>query len=204
MEYKERYDKPEPKGSKYAKTFQKLTGHLPPTWEEKFEGRQKRSLTRKLARLRRLQSGPIKPKENGLRKKIRHLKRFYKSVGDHIIYPSWPDADEKRELIQNIWNEDLVEQFLNLNPRPTIIELGNLIDPTYFEVYPGPGWRRWAGLVPDPEKPGWVKHDPKTYVGLLISETEKRKNMMRDVIICHGLTPIESSPQAAKARSRSS
>ncbi len=102
LEYKERYDKPERKGSKYAKTFQKLTGHPPPTWEQKLEGRQKRAVTRKLARLRRLQSGPISHRENGLRKKVRHLKRFYNSVGDHIIYPSWPDADEKRELIQNI------------------------------------------------------------------------------------------------------
>jgi len=57
---------------------------------------------------------PITPRESGLRTRIKHLRRFYE-------WASWYwNAGRKRNLA---WNDKLVEQFLNLNPRATMTEL---------------------------------------------------------------------------------
>lgn len=95
----------------------------------------------------------------------------------------------------------MVDQFLNLKPRPTLLELEHVFGSKQdkyrsdfkLSVTLDCGWDR-RGFVENPDKPGWLKYDWKAYVKLLNSEAESRKELMRIAIRQRGIEPVESSP----------
>jgi hypothetical protein len=165
--------------SKYSKTFEKLTGRSLSSWEEKLEWKQKRKIAKKLERLQRKKLGPepITPEESGLRTRIRNLKDFYQMQSYY-----WGHPDNK-ETLDFGWDDKLVEQFLNLSPRPSTSELEDIFNGPEFAIDVDSQRKfRSRGFVPNPEKPGWLKYDKDAYWELLRSEAQKRKEMMQDMI----------------------
>lgn len=139
--------------------------------------------------------GSITPREVGLHKRIRNVGKFYQ-----IASLQWPDISKP---IGTVWDEQLVEQFLNLYPRPTRKELEDVLSSkqdsyssefklTILGAYGG-SRTRW-GNIEDPDRPGYAKRDIQAYTDLLVSEGEKRKELMRQAIRGRGLEPIDSSP----------
>lgn len=163
-------------GSKYAKTFEKLTGRPYASWKERFERSQKYKVMKKLKRLqrRRLGKDPMTPQETGLRRRIRGFKNLY-----YIDNLYWSLKDENSIN----WSEDLSERFLNITPRPTINELVQVIKSSPLGRYNnGSLVYRNRGYVPNPDKEGWLKYDKEAYKKLLKSEAQKRIEIMEDII----------------------
>jgi hypothetical protein len=146
----------------------------------------------KLHRLRRKHQGPITSKERGLRIRISNMGKFYNLMSRQTRDPSVSGP------IKTVWDEKLVNQFLDLNPRPTLIELEHVFGSkrdkyrSDFELSltVDRGWDR-RGYVEDPDKPGWLKYDFKAYAKLLISEAERRKELMRIAIRQRDIEPID-------------
>lgn len=168
----------EVKGSKseYNELMQKIGRHSI-TPDESLELRRRRKLGQKLERLQRTKLGPerMSPKEAGLRKRIGRLKQFYELMSLH-----WGD-------LRIAWDDKLVEQFLNIVPRPTIKELAEVFQPSWSKVnVDSQKWRRYKGYIDDPDKQGWLKYDKEKYKKLLESEALKRQEMMREIIESRG------------------
>jgi hypothetical protein len=84
-------------------------------------------------------------------------------------------------FIQNCWDSELAEKFLNLNPRPTIEELrlvlkGSRIRFNFKDPY------KAQGFVPDPQNPRKMRYDTDEYQRIILLEAEKRKEIMRKII----------------------
>lgn len=188
-----------PKELKLVEVHKKIeaSGFSKTNTEDLLERKQRRKTLNKLKRLQRKGQPPITPKENGLRTRISNIGKFYQ-------LSSYQSLDSKSKRIKTVWDEKLVDQFLNLNPRPTLKELeyvsGSRQD-SYFSDFKlsviggfGAGRRRW-GWIQDPDNPGYAKYDPTAYMELLISEAERRKELMRAAIRERGgVEPIDSSP----------
>jgi hypothetical protein len=94
----------------------------------------------------------ITDRERGLRVRIKHFPRLYEADTWHW---RWPGEDWSID-----WPAGLCEEFLNLEPRPTIEELKQV-------VYSSPLGRhnncsdffKRRGYIPDPDKPGYLKYD---------------------------------------------
>lgn len=113
----------------------------------------------------------MSPKEVGLRTRIGLLKQFYELMALH-----WGD-------LNIAWDDELVEEFLNVVPKPTIKELAEVFQPSWSNVnVDSQKWRRYRRFIDDPEKQGWLKSDRDKYKGLLESEALKRQAMMRYII----------------------
>ena len=81
------------------------------------------------------------------------------------------------------WDDELVEEFLNVVPKPTIKELAEVFQPSWSNVnVDSQKWRRYRRFIDDPDKQGWLKSDRKKYKGLLEYEALKRQEIMRDII----------------------
>lgn len=163
--------------------------------EETFNFIRGMKIRDKLQRLRRKHQGPITSKERGLKIRISNMGKFYERM-------SWQTRDSSESgPIKTVWDEKLVDQFLNLEPRPTRIELEQVFGSrrdkyrSDFELSltVDRGWDH-RGLVKDPDKPGWLKYDWKAYMELLLSEAEKRKELMRTAIKERGIEPVDASP----------
>jgi hypothetical protein len=106
----------------------------------------------------------ISSKENGLRRRINHLKALYeKNIEDF----SWP--------------QKLTEEFLNLDPSPTVPELQQVL----ISAKLGLNSQNQYGQryrVPDPDKPGRFKYDKKEWVRLLKQDAERMQGVMQRVI----------------------
>jgi hypothetical protein len=169
------------KESEYTKLLGKIgVGHSG-GWQEELEKNRKYKIIEKLQRLQRKKLGPelITPRESGLRIRIKHLKGFYERASWY-----WSSPDKNR--LDFAWDDKLVEQFLSVNPRPTITELREVFNPPEFVIsVDSQRKHRLRGYVPDPEKPGWLKYDREAYIKLLKSEAQKRKEMMQEIIKRH-------------------
>lgn len=166
--------------------------------EDLLKWKQAEKALNKLKRLQRKGQPPITAKEKGLRTVIENFGKFYQ-------LSSYQSLDPISERIKTVWDEKLVEQFLNLNnpTRPTLKELegvsGSRQDSysSDFKLSVRGGYRgvrRHWGRVEDPDNPGYAKRDSTAYMELLISEAESRKKLMRAVIRERGVEPIDSSP----------
>jgi hypothetical protein len=141
--------------------------------KELLEYARKRKVRQKLERLQRKKLGPdpISPTESGLRRRIGRLKEFYELMSLH-----WGDLDIA-------WNDALVEDFLNVSPRPTIRELREVFQPSWSKIsVDSQKWRKYKGYVDDPDKQGWLKYDREKYKDLLKYEAVKRQDMMQEII----------------------
>jgi cytochrome c2 len=116
----------------------------------------------------------IRPKENGLRRRIRGFKELYKYAGD-----LWGDRS-----IANCWSSELTEKFFNLNPRPAITELKRVIYQPELVITPLSSLYQCTrgGYVPDSEKPGRLKYDKEAYIKILKQEAQKRQQVMQQII----------------------
>jgi hypothetical protein len=120
--------------------------------------------------------GKMTPKENGLRRRLRGMKKLYEHVAlDFLI------SDPS---IHKCWDSELTERFLGLYPRPTVDELkqvvrlpGLAMGLTEYQKR-----RSWKGYVQSPENPHKWRHDKKEYLGILRSEAQKRQDVMRQII----------------------
>ncbi|HKX20208.1 MAG TPA: hypothetical protein VJM74_00900 [Nitrososphaeraceae archaeon] len=156
--------------SKYPKLMEEASGH---PWQKSLKMPQKRRVVKKLEipQRKKLGSERMSRRETGLRTRIGRLKQFYELMGLH-----WGD-------LNIAWDDELVAQFLNVVPRPTIKELSEVFQPSWSKVnVESQKWRRYRRYVDDPEKQGWLKSDREKYKELLESEALKRQEMMRDII----------------------
>ena len=70
--------------------------------------------------------------------------------------------------------------------RPTMAQLRKVFASREFTISLDSKKKyRSRGHVPDPEKPGWWKYDRVAYIELLKSETEKTKELMKNMIERH-------------------
>ena len=83
--------------------------------------------------------------------------------------------------IQNCWDNDLVEKFLNLNPRPTVEQLRLILQGSRIGFNSKNPYKA-QGFVPDPQDPRRMKYDTIEYQRIILHEAEKRKETMRKII----------------------
>lgn len=168
----------------YSMAVAKFRG---PSWQEQAEIEQKEKIAQKLKRLERKKHGPITPTESGLRRRIRNLKQFYTWASPNLFGRLSDISDNKRKSIEIVWDDNLVEQFLNLNPRPTMTELKEVFVPPDFIIKVGSAKhrRKYAGYVPiseNEQKKRVLRMDKYAYIEILKSEANKRIEMMREII----------------------
>jgi hypothetical protein len=106
---------------------------------------------------------PISPEERGLRT------RLHKFEGYIPNFPSGSVAYKPNELC---------ERFLGIQPRPTIDELEQALNPLELE------WdiHKRGGCIEDPDRPGYLKYDREGWEKLLEQETQKRREYMQHII----------------------
>lgn len=115
----------------------------------------------------------ITPEENGLRRRIKGMKKLYEYSSSYWDMPS----------VADYWNSGLADKFLNLNPRPSVTELRQVVYPPGLVIgLTSQNQTTWRGYVPDPQKPGWMKYDEKEYLKTLRLEAEKRNDAMKQII----------------------
>ncbi len=120
--------------------------------------------------------GKITPEENGLRRRLRGMKKLYERVAEDFL-----TSDPS---ISKCWDNELTERFLGLCPRPTpeelrqVIYLPGLVNglTEYQSRY------SWKGFVPSLEDQNKWKYDKKEYLKTRRSEAQKRQDTMRQII----------------------
>jgi hypothetical protein len=108
------------------------------------------------------------PKEVGLRRRIKQLKKFYKY--------NIPASDYT-------WNEKIVEEFLST--RPTISELKTVFRPTNSLISAESqhiGGRIDFCFSPDPDNPKYLKFDGEKYRRILKREAIERQEIIQQII----------------------
>ena len=115
----------------------------------------------------------ISPEENGLRRRIKGMKKLYEYSSSYWNMPS----------VADYWNSGLSDKFLNLNPRPSVAELRQVIYPPGLVIgLTSQNQNTWRGYVPDQQKPGGMKYDEKEYLRTLRFEAKKRNDAMKQII----------------------
>ena len=114
--------------------------------------------------------GNITGKEKSFRASIRGMKSLYFHI--YAIFGG-----------QYCWNDKLAEEFLNINPRPTMAELQLILHPPglILGINSRNQYAR-KGYVPDPQKLGYMKYDEKEYVKIIHMEAQKRLEIMKEII----------------------
>ena len=112
-----------------------------------------------------------------MRKRIRGFKKLYDDTG--ILLESRLGHDATIN-----WQNGLIEQFLNLNPRPTVSELKQVVYPQGLLLRPLDSQNQFdrIGYVPDPKKPSWHKYDPQKFIELRRHEAQRRQEIMQQII----------------------
>jgi hypothetical protein len=113
---------------------------------------------------------PMTPKEAGLRTRIKNLPRLYYMIYKYHALPY--DSEERDKLtIKDVWDIELLRMFLTLdNPRPTVAELENVLYPPDIALgLDSQNWHRYRGMVPDPNRQGWLIDRPKEFRKVLDS-----------------------------------
>jgi hypothetical protein len=124
------------------------------------------------------------PRESGLRRRIKNL---YKIYHDAVWRLTSPLPDHKTFSVDDYLNPKVVAKFLTLdNPRPTISELRGVLYPSGLELeLDSQNFYRREAYIPDPEKPGWLKHDKppyKNYLRMVKSDAQKQEKAMQQII----------------------
>jgi hypothetical protein len=119
----------------------------------------------------------ISPQERGLRRRVRGFKELYDELEIRSEGTAGKDA-----IIG--WPNGLIEKFLNLKPRPTILELNQVIDPKGLVLRPLDSQNQFNrfGYVPDPTDPEMYFYDPRKYARLRKYEAQRRQEAMLKII----------------------
>jgi hypothetical protein len=113
----------------------------------------------------------ITAEEKSLRARIRGMKNRYLNAST-----TWMNAS-----IKNYWNNELVEKFLNLNPRPTVEQLRLILHGSRIGFNSRNPYKA-QGFVPDPQNPSRMKYDKDEYLRILESEAKKRNEIMLKIV----------------------
>jgi cytochrome c2 len=145
-------------------------------WINRFNGRDGR-VPKRCAKCKRHnwndKKEGITPEENGLRRRIKGMKKLYEYSSSYWDTPS----------IADYWNSGLADRFLNLNPRPSVAELRQVIYLSGLVVgLTSQNQNIWRGYVPDPQKPDAMKYDEKEYLKTIRLEAKKRNDAMKQII----------------------
>ena len=101
------------------------------------------------------------------------MKKLYEYSSSYWNMPS----------VADYWNSGLSDKFLNLNPRPSVAELRQVIYPPGLVIgLTSQNQNTWRGYVPDQQKPGGMKYDEKEYLRTLRFEAKKRNDAMKQII----------------------
>jgi len=121
--------------------------------------------------------GKMTPKENGLRRRLRGMKKLYEHVAADFFISD--------PSISTCWDNELTEKFLGLYPRPTVDELRQVVLASGLAMGLTEYQKRysWKGFVPSIEHPHAWKYDKKEYLRILRSEAQKRQDIMRQIIV---------------------
>jgi hypothetical protein len=115
----------------------------------------------------------ITPIERGLRRRIKGFKELYDFAGYY-----WGDLS-----IAHCWSSELTETFLDLNPRPTVTELAQVVYlPGAVITFNSQDQYRHRGYIPDPERPGWMIYNKEEYIKILKHEAQKRQEIMQEIV----------------------
>jgi hypothetical protein len=122
-------------------------------------------------------------KEVGLRRRVQNLYRVYHlsvwRLTNSSLDPSTFSADD-------YLNREVVTKFLNLDPRPTIEELRQvLFSPELKLGLNSQNQLRKEAWIPNPEKPGWFKRDRRPYheyLKLVKADAQKQQEIMQQVV----------------------
>ena len=119
--------------------------------------------------------GKMTPEENGLRRRLRGMKKLYEHVAVDFYYSD--------SSISKWWDNELTERFLSFYPRPTIEELKQVVHlPGLVIGLTSENRYSWKGYVPAPKNSREWKYDKKEYLRILHSEVQKRQDVMRQII----------------------
>ena len=110
----------------------------------------------------------ITPQEKGLRRRVRGFKRLYDYARYYFENSLGEDA-----IIH--WPNGLIEQFLDLNPRPTISELSQVVYPEGLILRPLNSQNQFTGrgYAPDLKIPGRLQYNPGEYTKLRRHEAQR-------------------------------
>jgi hypothetical protein len=88
--------------------------------------------------------------------------------------------------VDDYLNHEVVTKFLNLDPRPTIEELRQvLFSPELKLGLNSQNQLRKEAWIPNPEKPGWFKRDRRPYheyLKLVKADAQKQQEIMQQVV----------------------
>jgi hypothetical protein len=125
----------------------------------------------------------MSPKEVGLRRRVQNLYKVYEVSVWRLLYLS---QDPSPFSVDDYLDRKVVTKFLNLDPRPTIKELRHvLFSPELKLGLNSQNLLRKEALIPDPEKPGWLKRDRhpyNEYLKLVKADAQKQQEIMQQVI----------------------
>ena len=88
-------------------------------------------------------------------KKMVYERRRIKSL-NKLYYHDSLHYGNKMIIVE--WPIDLSEEFLNIQPRPTIKEMRQVIEPL------GLNTRKYRDYIPNPDRPGYLKYDSSQWV----------------------------------------
>jgi hypothetical protein len=114
---------------------------------------------------------PMDPAESGLRTRLKNMKKLY-----HTIAITWGDSS-----LEDCWDFELIERFLDLNPRPTRTELRRVLGAPGVVLYLNSQNTR-RQYIPDREKPGRIKWDDNERIELAKQDALKQQEAMRQII----------------------
>jgi hypothetical protein len=125
----------------------------------------------------------ISPKEVGLRRRVQNL---YKVYCLSVWRLTSPLPDESSFSVDDYLNRKVVTEFLNLEPRPTIQELRQVLLSRELKLkLNSRNQLRKEALIPDPDRPGWLKHDRPPYheyLKLVKADAQKQQGIMQQII----------------------
>jgi hypothetical protein len=123
------------------------------------------------------------PKEVGLRRRVQNL---YKVYHDSVWRLTDPLPDFDTFSVDDYLDRKVVTKFLILDPRPTIEELRHVLFSTELKLrLNSQNLLRKEALIPNPEKPGWFKHERRPYheyLKLVKADAQKQQEIMHQVI----------------------
>jgi hypothetical protein len=130
------------------------------------------------------------PEESGLRIRIKNLYKLYRLAVWRVSTPHIPLSHINEFSMDDYLNPEVVARFLNLdNPRPTKLELLQALQPKGLALrLNSQNLHRLEAYYPDPEKPGWLKHDKppyENYLKWLKYDTQKQQQAMQQIIEKH-------------------
>jgi hypothetical protein len=125
----------------------------------------------------------MSPKEVGLRRRVQNLYGVYHVSVSRLIDPL---QDFDTFSVDDYLNRKVVAKFLNLEPRPTIEELRHVLFSPELELrLNSQNLLRKEAWIPNPEKPGWFKHERRPYheyLKLVKADAQKQQEIMHQVI----------------------